>query len=68
MVERRVVTGGKHLQVDVAANVWQATVTIVLATGDSAAERCRAKAKAARGSKLKVGNKELKDSSTGFPC
>ena len=35
-MQRRVEIGGKYLQVDVAANVWEAIVKIDLATGDSA--------------------------------
>lgn len=35
-MERRVEIGGKYLQVDVATNVWEASVKIVLATGDAA--------------------------------
>lgn len=34
-MERRVVTGGKLFQVDVAANAREAIVRIILATGDS---------------------------------
>lgn len=35
-MERRAEIGGKHLQVDVAANVWEAIVKIILAKGGSA--------------------------------
>lgn len=35
-MERRVETGGKYLEVDVATNVWEAIAKIILATGDAA--------------------------------
>lgn len=56
-MERRVEIGGKYLQVDVAANVWEVIVKIILLTGDSDEQKCHAKAKAATGSKLEVGIK-----------
>lgn len=65
-MERRVEVGANTSK-DMRQQMYgEAIVEIILATGDSAEQRCHAKGKAARGSKLEVGNKELKEFS-GIP-